>query len=97
MTIPRLGSGITLLGRDARTLVTDYRFGHTHIVYSTPAVLVSTTIDGVDWLVVYGTAGADTVFEVMLAGAGPVHTVGDFKVNVTQTKVSLAERTLTRY
>ncbi|KZW02751.1 hypothetical protein EXIGLDRAFT_813087 [Exidia glandulosa HHB12029] len=74
-TIPQTsGSQITLLGHDSRAIVADYQFGATRVLYSTAAVLLGTTIDGVDWLVVHGYPQADAGYEVVFAGVtGRLH------------------------
>lgn len=62
---------ITIGGRDSRIIPTDLIFGHTHLRYSTAAVLLSTALDEKhDLLVLYGEASQ--TFEVVLAGLGSV-------------------------
>ncbi|EJD49636.1 hypothetical protein AURDEDRAFT_135665 [Auricularia subglabra TFB-10046 SS5] len=87
LTIPQTsGAQIVLLGRDSRTIVTDYKFGSSRALYSTAAVVLSTTIDGVDWLVIHGYPQADSTYEVVVAGAsGTVTTSGDFAIATQAT------------
>jgi hypothetical protein len=71
--------------------VTDYKFGSTHVLYSTPAVLLSATIDGKDWLVVHGNPSADSVFEVSLVtGNERARAGGDFKVSLSAANVGFS-------
>ncbi|KAF8320898.1 glycoside hydrolase family 35 protein [Clavulina sp. PMI_390] len=56
-TIPRYGGSITLAGRESKIIVTNYAFGSSKLVYSTAEVFTWTTIDGVDYLVLYAIAG----------------------------------------
>ncbi|KIJ53629.1 glycoside hydrolase family 35 protein [Sphaerobolus stellatus SS14] len=57
LTVPQFGGQITLQGRESKTLVTDYPFGKSVVKYSTAEVLTQTTIDGVDYIVLYSLAG----------------------------------------
>jgi hypothetical protein len=54
-------------------------------------VLLSTTINGKDWLVVHGTPSADSIFEVALAvNNGTASAKGDFSVSLSAANVSFA-------
>lgn len=77
-----------MLSRDSRVIVVDYKFGTTHVLYSTPSVLLSTTIDKVDWLVVYGKLNADSAFELALVGPKTCSaSAGDFTIATQATDV----------
>ena len=55
MSLPRVSSGIKLSGREAKVIVTDYKFGDASLVlYSTTSVLFAGKIGGRDVLFLYG-------------------------------------------
>lgn len=50
-------SNLLLWGRDARMIYTDYVFGHTHVLFTTGTIALSTVIGGVDVLLLHGRKG----------------------------------------
>ncbi|KAF8578602.1 glycoside hydrolase family 35 protein [Ramaria rubella] len=63
-----VNGGITLNGRESKIIVTDYIFGisKTRILYSTAEIMTWTTIDDIDYLIVYAPSGqtGETVFSL---------------------------------
>ncbi|KAH8681794.1 beta-galactosidase, domain 2-domain-containing protein [Xylariales sp. PMI_506] len=58
VTLPQLGSQLSLLGRDAKIMVTDYDLGGINLVYSTADIFTwARSLSGKTVLVVYGTEG----------------------------------------
>ena len=57
ITIPQLGGSLTLPGRDAKWLVTDYSIGNYTLLYSTAEIFTWKQVGSKTFLVVYGGAG----------------------------------------
>ncbi|KAI0783507.1 glycoside hydrolase family 35 protein [Abortiporus biennis] len=80
LTIPQLGGHITLAGRESKILVTDYAFGSNFLQYSTAEVLTHTTIDSIDYVVLYvlpgqsfeASFGSTSINNVNLSGSPSV-------------------------
>jgi Beta-galactosidase jelly roll domain/Beta-galactosidase, domain 2/Beta-galactosidase, domain 3/NPCBM-associated, NEW3 domain of alpha-galactosidase len=53
------GTAITVNGRDAKLLLSNYQFGSQHLVYSTSQVMTNGTADNTDFAVLYDNAGDD--------------------------------------
>ncbi|KAF5362341.1 hypothetical protein D9756_002224 [Leucocoprinus leucothites] len=95
MAVPKTGV-ITLNGREAKFLVTDYVFGQsqTNILYSTTEVMTWTTIDGVDYLVLYSPGGqaGETAFTFTSAPtvSAPTSVVSNFTGGVLTLHYTLS-------
>ncbi|KAH7399870.1 glycoside hydrolase superfamily [Cadophora sp. MPI-SDFR-AT-0126] len=57
VTIPQLGGTLTLPGRDAKWLVTDYSIGNATLLYSSAEIFTWKQVGSKTFLVVYGGAG----------------------------------------
>ncbi|KAH7106492.1 hypothetical protein BKA62DRAFT_297069 [Auriculariales sp. MPI-PUGE-AT-0066] len=87
LTIQQLTDNqIVLLSRDSRIISVDYKFAQLRNVqiqlYSTPHILVSATVEEVDWLVVYGKPMVDNVYEIALVEPSEcTASTGDFAIS----------------
>ena len=70
---------ITLAGRDARMAYADHAFGHTHVLFTTGMIAFSTTIDGVDVLLLHGQKGMRDLYFSLL-GVDSLQTAGSLRV-----------------
>lgn len=82
---------ITLAGRDVRLAYTDYAWGHTHVLFTTGTIAISTTIDGVDVLLLHGRKGMRDLF-LSILGVDSVQTTGDLRVKGPATVELLESR-----
>ncbi|CAK7217880.1 hypothetical protein SCUCBS95973_003297 [Sporothrix curviconia] len=101
LTIPQLGGRLSLLGRDAKVVVTDYDVGGTTLVYSTADVLTwAKSAGGRRVLIVYGGEGEVHELAVPLSAGRPSSTGTGVKVEqrkatwVVQWPVRRAQQTL---
>ena len=68
ITIPQFGGSATLDGRESQILVSEYPYGSHKLKYSTAEIFTWTTIDGVDYLVLYAQQGHPV--EAVISGVG---------------------------
>ncbi|KDQ55125.1 glycoside hydrolase family 35 protein [Jaapia argillacea MUCL 33604] len=57
ITIPQYGGMATIDGRESQILVSEYTYGSHVLKYSTAEIFTQTTIDDVDYLILYAQAG----------------------------------------
>lgn len=73
--IPQLGGGLSLLGRDAKLMVTDYDLGGSKLVYSTADIMTwAKSETGKVVVVMYGTEGEIQEFAVPASAGAPQFT-----------------------
>ncbi|EJC98868.1 glycoside hydrolase family 35 protein [Fomitiporia mediterranea MF3/22] len=72
LEIPQTIPSITLTGRQSKVIVTDYRFGGSHVLYSTASILFAGQIGNRDVLFLYGDSDQQHEFAIDLKGSGSV-------------------------
>ncbi|KAK7691718.1 hypothetical protein QCA50_005118 [Cerrena zonata] len=68
ITVPQFGSSATLDGRESQIIVSEYPYGSHKLKYSTAEIFTWTTIDNIDYLVLYAERGHG--IEVVISGVG---------------------------
>ncbi|EPQ55007.1 hypothetical protein GLOTRDRAFT_111095 [Gloeophyllum trabeum ATCC 11539] len=87
ITVPQHGGNITLDGRESQILVSEYPFGSHTLKYSTAEIFTHTTIDGVDYLVLYAQAGHS--IEAVMSGSGSPQVVGSDTIKAESSNGSV--------
>ncbi|KAL5524694.1 hypothetical protein ACEPAF_9839 [Sanghuangporus sanghuang] len=70
LTVPQTIPSIRLSGRQSKVIVTDYRFGESHVLYSTASILFAGHIGSRDVLFLYGDSDQQHEFAIDLEGTG---------------------------
>ncbi|KUI73723.1 putative beta-galactosidase E [Cytospora mali] len=85
ITIPQLGGDLSLIGRDAKLIVTDYAVGEIKLIYSTADIFTwATGTSGKTVLILYGTAGELHEFSLPVSSGRPVSLGHDSSVIIKQ-------------
>ncbi|TFK51150.1 hypothetical protein OE88DRAFT_1630669 [Heliocybe sulcata] len=87
VTVPQYGGNITLDGRESQILVSEYPFGKHTLKYSTAEVFTQTTIDGVDYVVLYAQAGHS--IEAVIPSSSSPQVIGSPSVKATSVNDSV--------
>ncbi|KAL5524693.1 hypothetical protein ACEPAF_9838 [Sanghuangporus sanghuang] len=90
LTIPQTVPSIRLGGRQSKVIITDYRFGNSHVLYSTPPILFAGQIGTRDVLFLYGDSDQQHEFAINLKGVGSTTT----QANVRSTSGSSPNATI---